>query len=69
MTKSSQDTSLMLASCGQDPSSSNHETRPLWEILVQIGASVPEEDWRSVPTDLAENLDHYLYGAAKDDCS
>ena len=30
-----------------------------------ISKSVPEGDWKSVPSDLAKNLDQYLYGAKK----
>ena len=39
--------------------------RPIWEVIAEIGASVPEEEWAKVPTDLASNLDHYLYGTPK----
>jgi hypothetical protein len=35
---------------------------PLWESVVAIGAGVPSEEWDRVPSDLAANLDHYLYG-------
>jgi len=35
---------------------------PIWQQIVEIGASVPEEEWAKLPRDLAENLDHYLYG-------
>lgn len=41
--------------------------RPLWELVVEIGAQVPEEEWAKVPSDLSKNVDHYLYGALKDD--
>ena len=41
--------------------------RPLWELVVEIGAQVPDEEWAKVPTDLSKNVDHYLYGALKDD--
>ena len=36
--------------------------KALWEVLVAMGASVPEKDWEKVPKDLARNLDQYLYG-------
>ncbi len=39
--------------------------KPIWEIALEIGASVPEEEWAKVPRDLAKNLHHYLYGAPK----
>jgi hypothetical protein len=31
-----------------------------------IGKSIPEEEWDKVPTDLAANLGHYLYGEPKE---
>ena len=40
---------------------------PLWEIIVEIGAQVPDEEWALVPTDLSQNVAHYLYGAPKED--
>jgi hypothetical protein len=40
---------------------------PVWERIVEIGAAVPTEDWARVPRDLAKNLDHYLYGAPKEE--
>ena len=41
--------------------------RPIWEIAAEISASVPDEEWEKVPTDLSKNFDHYLYGAPKED--
>ncbi len=38
---------------------------PIWEIIENIGKSVPDEEWARVPSDLSKNLDHYLYGAPK----
>lgn len=35
---------------------------PIWEVLEQLGQSVPEEEWDKVPKDAARNLDFYLYG-------
>jgi hypothetical protein len=40
---------------------------PIWETVAGIGRSIPEEEWDKVPTDLAANLDHYLYGKPKED--
>jgi hypothetical protein len=39
--------------------------RPIWERLSAIGAAIPAEAWKDVPTDLATNADHYLYGTKK----
>jgi hypothetical protein len=41
-------------------------SKPTWEVALEIGASVPEEEWAKVPTDLAKNLHHYFYGAPKE---
>jgi len=40
--------------------------KPIWEVALEIGASVPDEEWAKIPTDLAKNLHHYLYGAPKE---
>jgi predicted XRE-type DNA-binding protein len=41
---------------------------PLLRILrymAQLDAEIPPEEYEKVRTDLAQNLDHYLYGAKK----
>ncbi|MEW6237029.1 MAG: hypothetical protein AB1656_16720 [Candidatus Omnitrophota bacterium] len=40
--------------------------RPIWEQVIELGESVPEEEWDRIPTDLSKNLDHYLYGAKRE---
>jgi hypothetical protein len=35
------------------------------DVLAAIASEVPDAEWERVPTDLSENLDHYLYGAPK----
>ena len=42
-------------------------TRPVWERVVEMGARIPREEWEKVPNDLSINLDHYLYGAPKEE--
>ncbi len=37
----------------------------LGEAFAAIAREVPDEDWKRVPSDLAKNLDHYLYGTSK----
>ena len=56
---------LTIHPAGEIPFDPN--ARPIWEIVEEIGKSVPPEEWAKVPTDLAKNLDHYLYGAAKEE--
>ncbi len=36
--------------------------RPIWEIIVEIGTQIPEEEWAKVPNDASINYKHYLYG-------
>ncbi len=40
--------------------------KPVWEVLVELGASVPESEWEKVPTDLSINFHHYHHGAPKE---
>jgi hypothetical protein len=40
---------------------------PVWASVLDLGATVPADEWDSVPTDLAANLDHYLYGRSSED--
>jgi hypothetical protein len=37
----------------------------LTDDLRAIGMKVPAEEWRKLPEDFNENLDHYLYGSPK----
>lgn len=41
------------------------DAKPIWEIALELGARIPEDELDQIPTDLARNLDHYLYGAPK----
>lgn len=49
----------------------NHEppprenVRPIWEIITELSAQIPLEEWAKLPTDGAEQHDHYLYGSPK----
>ena len=42
-------------------------TEPIWETIVRLGQQIPEEDLANIPPDLSRNLDHYLYGAPKEE--
>jgi antitoxin (DNA-binding transcriptional repressor) of toxin-antitoxin stability system len=35
------------------------------EVFAAIAQEVPSEEWERLPSDLAKNLDHYLYGTSK----
>jgi Arc/MetJ-type ribon-helix-helix transcriptional regulator len=39
--------------------------KPIWEVFQEISASVPDEVWDALPTDLSEQHDHYIYGTPK----
>ncbi len=45
--------------------SQKKDSRPIWEVIAEISSRVPDEEWAKLPTDGAENIDHYLYGAPK----
>ena len=34
---------------------------PIEEVIAEIAAEVPDEDWDKLPTDLSSRLDYYLY--------
>ena len=38
---------------------------PLEKAFAAIAQEVPDQEWERVPSDLAKNLDHYLYGTSK----
>jgi predicted nucleic acid-binding protein/Arc/MetJ-type ribon-helix-helix transcriptional regulator len=43
------------------------DTRPIWEIAEAVMKEIPADAWDGVPTDLARNHKHYLYGAPRED--
>ena len=45
---------VSLANLAYDPN-----TIPIWELAAQLSATVPDEEWAKLPTDLARNFDHY----------
>ena len=44
---------------------SNDDSRPIWEIILENMKDVPAEEFAKLPTDGATELDHYLYGHPK----
>jgi Arc/MetJ-type ribon-helix-helix transcriptional regulator len=40
-------------------------SQPVWEDILELTADVPDEEWDKLPTDLAEQHDHYIYGTPK----
>ncbi len=41
------------------------DDRPIWERMASHAESLPASLFEGVPTDVASNVDHYLYGAPK----
>jgi hypothetical protein len=39
--------------------------RPIWDVINEVMSQVPAEDLADLPTDLAEQHDHYIYGTPK----
>jgi hypothetical protein len=36
--------------------------RPIEDILVDLAREIPQKNWDRLPSNLTDNLDHYLYG-------
>jgi len=43
----------------------DHSARPIEDLLKEIAEDIPQQEWDRLPTDLNDNLDHYLYGIPK----
>jgi hypothetical protein len=48
-------------------SQAKKEPLSLWERLAAIGQRIPPEERAGHPRDGARNLEHYLYGAPRED--
>ena len=59
----------LLDTLASEPGSESHGTgvarRPIWDVVEEVNAGLPADTWENVPTDGSINLDHYLYGAPK----
>jgi len=40
-------------------------SKPIWDVFDEILKSVPKEDLDKLPSDAAEQHDHYIYGTSK----
>jgi Arc/MetJ-type ribon-helix-helix transcriptional regulator len=62
-------TYLRAAVPGPTPSTGREEAtgahKPIWEEFEEITAGIPDEEWAKLPTDGAEQHDHYIYGTPK----
>jgi hypothetical protein len=48
-----------------DQAESAEARKPIWERILERTAAIPDEEFDKLPTDLAEQHDHYLYGTPK----
>src|SRR2546425_4085605 len=39
--------------------------KPIWELFEDASRTIPDEELERVPTDLAAQVDHYVYGLPK----
>jgi len=44
---------------------STGSVRPIAEIFEELSSQIPLEEWAELPTDGAEQHDHYLHGSPK----
>jgi hypothetical protein len=46
----------------------NHSPRrPIWQVIVELGEEIPDEEWEKVPPDASMNYKQYLYGCLIDE--
>ena len=43
----------------------DHSAQPIGGVLEELAREIPQEEWDKLPSDLTDNLDHYLYGVPK----
>jgi hypothetical protein len=41
------------------------DSRPIAEVLAEIAAAIPSSELAKLPSDLTDQLDHYIYGTPK----
>ncbi|MEA5418095.1 hypothetical protein VB712_02595 [Spirulina sp. CCNP1310] len=47
------------------PDSSPANNNPILQMIDEITAEVPLQEWDQLPKDFSQQLDHYLYGVPK----
>lgn len=57
--------SLLLERLQQEQHQAPTTYQPIWEEFEEIAASIPDEEWRKLPVDGAEQHDHHIYGTPK----
>jgi hypothetical protein len=54
-----------MESNGSVSNAAKHESKAIWETILETMAGVPDEEWDKLPPDLSEQHDHYIYGTPK----
>lgn len=44
---------------------STAQDKPIWEKFIEASREIPDEELDRLPTDLASQVDHYIYGTPK----
>ena len=47
------------------PNGSPETPKPIWELFEEASLTIPDEELDRLPTDLAAQVDHYVYGLPK----
>jgi Arc/MetJ-type ribon-helix-helix transcriptional regulator len=47
------------------PADATQADKPIWEEILEATADISDEVWDKLPSDLAEQHDHYIYGTPK----
>jgi hypothetical protein len=55
----------LASGAGSEANGTGVDRRPIREIVEEVNAGLPAATWDPVPADGSVNLDHYLYGAPK----
>jgi hypothetical protein len=53
------------AEAADSPGQRAESHKPIWEVIEEENRSIPPEVWDDLPTDLAAQHDHYIYGTPK----
>ena len=46
----------------KQPEPPTEDSVPFWQMVVDLGAQIPDEEWAKIPVDASISLDRYLYG-------
>jgi hypothetical protein len=50
---------------GPSPQATEDMRKPIWEKMIEASHEIPDEELDRLPTDLAAQVDHYIYGTPK----